>query len=176
MDRDVEERGLTIMVPEAEAFVQSFRAEYDSLNGYDIPAHITINHPFCPKKETESQLEAILADLFAAMPAFQFALTEVRRFPETLYLVPEPDANFRMLINAVSERFPESPPYEGQYEDVVPHLTVAYLEDGQAIEAMAEALEAVAAEALPIAGEVKEVLLMEKIGGVWHERRGFQLQ
>jgi 2'-5' RNA ligase len=176
MNHDVEERALTIMVPEAEAFVRSFRAGYDSLNGFDVPAHITINHPFCPKKEAEPQLEAILVDLFSAMPAFQFALTEVRRFAETLYLAPEPDANFRALINAVTERFPESPPYEGQYEDVVPHLTVAYLEDGQAIEAMALALEAAAAEVLPIAGEVKEVLLIEKIGGVWHERRGFQLK
>jgi len=174
MDYEVEERGLTIMVPEADAFVRSFRARYESLKGHEVPAHITVNHPFCPKKETVPQLEAILVDLFSTIPAFKFALTEVRRFPETLYLAPEPDEAFRALINAVTERFPESPPYEGQYEDIVPHLTVAYLEDGEEIEAMAEALEA-AADVLPITGEINSVQLIEKIAGQWSVRRVFQL-
>lgn len=62
MSHKVEERGLTIMVPEADAFVRSFRSRYDSLQGDEVLAHITVNHPFCPKKETEPRLEAILVD------------------------------------------------------------------------------------------------------------------
>ena len=48
MNNDAEERGLTILVPEAEDFVRAFRAQYDSLAANKIPAHISINHPFCP--------------------------------------------------------------------------------------------------------------------------------
>jgi hypothetical protein len=109
------------------------------------------------------------------MKIFQFALTEVRRFPNALYLAPEPEERFRALIDAVAARFPESPPYEGQYEDVIPHLTVIYLEDGQEIDTTAEALAADADEVLPIVGEVAGVMLLEKIGGEWKKRRLFQL-
>ncbi len=175
MNNDVEERGLTIMVPEAEAFVRSFRAQCDSLAASEIPAHITVNHPFCPAVETESRLEEILADLFSGIAAFKFSLTEARRFPDVLYLALEPEESFRTLIAAVADRFPESPPYEGRFGDVVPHLTVAYLEDAQDIDAMSDALSAAAARALPISGEVASVLLIEKVGGEWQERKSFQL-
>lgn len=175
MNNEVEERGLTILVPEAETFVRSFRAQYDSLSATVIPAHISINHPFCPAAESESRLEEILADLFSGIAAFKFALTEVRRFPEALYLVPEPEERFKELIEAAADRFPESPPYEGRFEDIIPHLTVAYLEDAQEIDAMSDVLFAAAAEVLPISGEITHVQLIEKVGGSWRERRSFRL-
>lgn len=176
MNKDVEERGLTILVPEAEAFVRSFRAQYDSLDAIKIPAHITVNQPFCPAAETESRLEEILVDLFSSIAAFKFTLAEVRRFPGALYLAPEPEERFRALIAAVTACFPESLPYEGQFEDVIPHLTVAYLEDAQEIDAMSAALSAASAEVLPITGKVTSVLLIEKVGGKWRERMSFQLE
>ena len=175
MNNDVEERGLTILVPEAEAFVRSFRAQYDSLATSEIPAHISVNHPFCPAAETEYQLEEILTDLFSGIAAFRFALTEVRRFPEALYLVPEPEERFRALIAAVGSCFPESPPYEGRFEDIIPHLTVAYLEDVQELDGMSDTLIAAAEEVLPIAGEITSVQLIEKGGCEWRESRSFPL-
>ena len=175
MNNDREERGLTILVPEAEEFVRAFRAQYSSLAANKIPAHISINHPFCPAVDKEPRLEEILADFFAGIAAFRFSLTEVRRFPEALYLVPEPEECFSALITAVAERFPESPPYEGQFEDVIPHLTVAYLEDAQEIEAMSDALFTSAAKVLPISAEVNSVQLIEKVDGEWRERHSFPL-
>jgi len=175
MNNDVEERGLTILVPEAEAFVRAFRAQYDSLAASKIPAHISVNHPFCPAAETESRLEEILSDLFSGIAPFKFTLTEVRRFPEALYLVPEPEERFRALIAAVAGHFPESPPYEGRFEDVIPHLTVAYLEDAQEIADMSDTLVAAAEEVLPITGEIASVQLIEKVGGRWRVWRSFQL-
>jgi len=175
MHDEVEERGLTILVPEAEDFVRAFRSQYDSLAANKIPAHISINHPFCPAVGKESRLEEILADLFSGIAAFKFSLTEVRRFPEALYLVPEPEECFSALITAAAERFPESPPYEGRFKNVIPHLTVAYLEDAQEIEAMSDVLSASAAKVLPISAEANGVQLIEKVGGEWRERRSFLL-
>lgn len=175
MNDEVEERGLAILVPEAEDFVRAFRAQYDSLVANEIPAHISINHPFCPAAEKESRLEEILADLFSGITAFRFSLTEVRRFPEALYLAPEPEGCFTALITAVADCFPQSPPYEGRFENIIPHLTVAYLEDTQEIDAMSDALSAAAAKALPLHAEVTNVRLIEKVGGEWRERRSFPL-
>ncbi|HET8601685.1 MAG TPA: 2'-5' RNA ligase family protein, partial [Segeticoccus sp.] len=39
---------------------------------------------------------------------------------------PEPAATFRDLTLALADRFPDCPPYDGQHEDVVPHLTIAH--------------------------------------------------
>lgn len=175
MNNDVEERGLTIMVPEAENFVRSFRAQYDSLDAAEIPAHISVNHPFRPAAEIDARLEEKLTDLFSGIAAFRFAMTKVRRFPDALYLVPEPEERFRAIIAAVADCFPESPPYEGRFEDVIPHLTVAYLEDVQEIDAMSSTLYAAAARALPISGKITRVTLIEKAAGKWRERKSFLL-
>ena len=175
MNSIVEERALVILVPEAEAFVRSFRAKYESLATSDIPAHITINHPFVPVSEPDSRLEEVLADLFSGIAAFQFALTEVRMFPAALYLTPEPEERFKTLIAAIADLFPESPPYEGQFDDVIPHLTVAYLEDSEEINGMNDKLSTLAEGVLPIIGKVTNVNLIEKIDGKWRERTRFYL-
>ena len=47
------------------------------------------------------------------------------RWPNVVYLEPEPDEPFRRLTNALAAAFPDYPPYEGVHEEVVPHLTVA---------------------------------------------------
>ncbi|MEV6013635.1 2'-5' RNA ligase family protein [Streptomyces sp. NPDC051976] len=49
------------------------------------------------------------------------------RFPEVLYLVPAPDRQFRRLTQAIADRWPETPPFGGQFTDVIPHLTIALL-------------------------------------------------
>ena len=175
MDSIVEERGLVILVPEAEAFVRSFRAKYESLAASDSPAHITINHPFAPASEPNSRLEEVLTDLFSGIAAFQFALTEVRMFPTALYLTPEPEERFKTLIAAIADLFPESPPYEGQFDDIIPHLTVAYLEDSEEINGMNDALSTMAEGVLPITGKVTKVNLIERVGGEWRERTSFYL-
>jgi 2'-5' RNA ligase len=175
MKDNVEERALVVLVAEAEMFVRSFRAKYGGMADSDVPAHISINIPFVPALNSDSELDEALSDLFSGMAAFQFTLTEVRRFPAAFYLAPEPEERFRMLITAVMDRFPESPPYEGKFDDVVPHLTVAYLEDAQEINDIGEALSAAAEGVLPISGKVTRVLLIEKVDGKWRERMSFEL-
>ncbi len=175
MSGDVEERALAVFVPQAEAFVRSFRAQHESLAASDIPAHITINIPFVPDLRPDARLDAALTELFHGFPAFPFALTAVGRFPTVLYLTPQPEEEFRRLIAAVSECFPESPPYKGEFADVIPHMTVAYLPDAEALEVMGAALDAAAEEALPIRGTAERVALLEKIDGMWRERKSFRL-
>ena len=45
------------------------------------------------------------------------------------YLAPDPPEPFSRLTEAIVERWPDYPPYEGIHETVIPHLTVAYGDD-----------------------------------------------
>src|SRR5262249_10545663 len=62
----------------------------------------------------------------AAAEPFSFRLVRIERFPEVLYLAPEPAQPFVQLTQAFARRFPDFPPYGGQFSSVVPHLTVAH--------------------------------------------------
>ena len=100
---------------------------------------------------------AAVREAVAAVPAFDLVFRRTRRFgDQVLWLAPEPDAPLRALTAAVWARFPETPPYGGRFDDVVPHLTVT---DGQP----AELMDAAAAQVrpwLPIPARVEAVRLI----------------
>jgi 2'-5' RNA ligase len=76
-----------------------------------------------------------------------------------LYLAPEPDGWFRSLIEKVCAAFPRSAPYGGEFDEVVPHLTVADRADrGQMAQAALE-IERL----LPLDAHVDEMLVMQGI-------------
>ncbi|MDX2834404.1 2'-5' RNA ligase family protein [Streptomyces scabiei] len=88
-----------------------------------------------------------------------------------MYLAPEPDAGFRCLTGAIVERWPEHPPFGGQFDDVVPHLTVAQGQD----EAVVEKIEAVLLAGLPVVAWVSTVDLLVHDGTRWRQRASFPL-
>ena len=104
--------GLVVPVPEAQQ--------------YAVNPHVTLLAPFGSRERVEDvALHAELADLFATVAPFDFALVEVRKFPNGLvYLAPEPADRFRTITYALAARYPDFPPYEGQFVDVIPHLTL----------------------------------------------------
>ena len=119
------ETALLVEVPEAEPFVAEWRAKYDCSAQRGVPAHITILYPFVERERIDDALLDDLRALFAAQAPLEFSLTELRRFPDgTLWLAPDPADLFTKLTEAVVDRYPEYPPYEGIHEEVVPHLTI----------------------------------------------------
>ena len=92
-----------------------------------------------------------------------------------LYLSPEPVETFRQLTEVVTKRFPETPPYGGQFTDVVPHLTVAQVSDPQKLEQVAADFEREAKGRLPVQARVKEIALMDNESGLWKVRVRFPL-
>ncbi len=100
---------------------------------------------------------------------------EVRRWPTVLYLAPSPDTPLRALTQAVVERFPSYPPYEGEFDDVIPHLTVADLENTDQLDAISNRFPQASAGRLPIDVRVGQLWLMVLQGGVWAPRVSFEL-
>ncbi len=118
--------GLIIEVPEAEPAVREPRSRLDGNARLGIPAHITVLFPFAPPAYIDDAVLRRLAGIFAAVPAFEHRLVRTNWFDEdVLWLEPEDDAPFRLLTESVHREFPDYPPFGGQFEDVVPHLTIA---------------------------------------------------
>lgn len=117
--------GLIIEVPEAEPAVRHHRERLDTSAPLGVPAHITVLFPFMPPETIDAAAHTKLAELFANIGRFQFELDRTSWFgDDVLWLAPHDSAPFRALTQQVFRAFPAFPPFEGQFEDVVPHLPI----------------------------------------------------
>lgn len=163
-----------VKVPAAEHLVGDLRHRYDATAAQGVPAHITVLVPFMDPALIGAEVLQRAQQALSRTPAFDFTLREVGRFPETAYLAPEPAAPFIEMTLALAEAFPEFPPYGGEHDSVVPHLSVAH---GSAADADAAAIEL--QSRLIASGAVRaactEVTLMENSSGNWRDMHVFQL-
>lgn len=118
---------LQLPVPALEDWVVSRTRHYDATFVSDDPrfghAHITALGPFDPDPSP-----AVLAEvgrIAARTVAPTVRLARLDQFPDgIIHLRPEPDDALRELTAALVSSFPTFPPYEGRFDDVVPHLTL----------------------------------------------------
>lgn len=169
------EAALVILVPEADALVGSFRELYDPAANLGMPAHITINYPFNAYSNDKPGVLDELGKLFLKYPCFQFCLNKIRSFPGVLYLAPEPEHPFVQLAKAVWEKFPDSPPYDGVHEGIIPHLTFAHIEDRKLNNSVCEEFLAYSKGRLPVCATARVVWLMGLHQGKWGKREAFEL-
>jgi hypothetical protein len=120
--------GIIVPVREAETVVRprAMIAAPELLPADDsVAAHVTLLAPFMPPPSVDRGVLSELAGFFGDVTDFGFRLTAVAEFPDgPVYLTPEPPEVFRRLTAGLHRLFPEFPPYGGQFDDVVPHLTV----------------------------------------------------
>lgn len=169
------ESALVVLVPEAEVLVKPFRDRHEPSAAVGVPAHITCLYPFIAPDEIDSAVLDELRQCFERFLPFDFSLTGARRFPGVLYLSPEPAEPFRELTLAIWDRWPNTPPYGGQYSDIVPHLCVAQIADEPQLDAVAEEFGSASAGKLPIRATAREVALMDNTSGRWQLRTTFGL-
>ena len=106
------------------ARVARVRRRWDRAAAIGVPPHVTILFPFLPPERLDPAVRRELAAIAAAQAAFEVRFASVGRFPDLLYLAPEPPDPFQVLTKACEVRFPDFPPYGGAYDEIVPHLTV----------------------------------------------------
>ena len=136
----------------------------------DVPAHITVLVPFLPLPEIDESVHSWLADSFvdAALDR-EVVFDEVRSFPSVVWLHPEDSAPFVQLTEAIHRRWPECPPYEGQHDEVIPHLTVAHGTDVENL------VQLDLAEDLPLTGAIDAVHLFAWTHGCWSSQARYPL-
>jgi 2'-5' RNA ligase len=165
---------LIVPIPEAEQAVGRWRAALDRAAGWGVPAHVTVLYPFLAPERLDDDVLTAVGEAIASVPSFAADFTHVRWFGDTVaWLAPTPDEPFRALTTAVWRRFPEAAPYEGAFDDVVPHLTFGH---DHPMPALTEAADAIAAS-LPIRAAVGVAHLITGTTqpGSWHTVREFPL-
>jgi hypothetical protein len=172
---ETEESALVILVPEAEDLVGKYRIQYDHAASQGVPAHITLLWPFISPTEITIEDHKKLTKLFSVFPCFDFALLELKRFPQVLYLAPSPTEKIVGLVRAIFLTFPMYPPYGGLFADINPHLTIAQSENNQLLEKLQEEIGVEAKPILPIYKKVSTVSLLEKRGDLWTNTTNFPL-
>ena len=158
-------------VAEAEGLVGSLRKEHDPSAAAGVPAHVTVMVPFLPPSELDAGVISELRTMLAATEPFAFRLSTVGWFARSvLYLAPEPSEPFVELTELVIRQFGTAP-YDGEYDSIVPHLTVAHASDGVELSPLADRLTV----GLPLDCRAEEVWLMESDALVWQRRQQFTL-
>jgi 2'-5' RNA ligase len=127
----------------------------------NLPPHVTVLVP------SPGEVAAI-AEALAPFEAFDVTFARLDRFPEILWLAPEPREPFVAMTEAMVARFPDYPPYGGIHERIVPHLTLAQAE----LEETAARVEPL----LPLHSRVETVVLYEHVDAdSWREIHTFGL-
>jgi 2'-5' RNA ligase len=155
-----------IPVPEADAVVGRWRLAHDPVGTAGVPAHITLVVPWLhPDSIRQADLDALDAEL-ADVKAFDFDLARVEWFGRrVLWAAPEPGQPFLDLTNRLAARF-GTPPWQNEFDEVVPHLTVAHASDEVQLDRVARELAA----RLPLHCRAEEVWVMAGSGGSWELR------
>lgn len=141
--------------PGLEPLVGPYRRRLDRAAGWGVPPHVTVLYPFVVPPVSDDVIQR-LRNALADVPAFDCTFMRVEWFgDDVVWLAPEPDEPFRRMTDAVWRAFPDHPPYEGRFDDVVPHLTVGHHD----LPAMRDAAEAITGS-LPMTARADRVWVM----------------
>lgn len=165
---------LIVEIPEAEAVVGPHRRRLDSSAALGVPAHVTVLYPFAPATRVDDPLLDTLTALFARCPAFDYRFARTDWFgDEVLWLAPEDPAPFAVVSDAAWAAFPQYPPYGGEFDEVVHHLTVADCGEPGAM----RAAEADVVPRLPVSGRAAAVTMLRRraAGERWERLTRFAL-
>lgn len=131
--------------------------------------HMTLLDPFVPSFALDAGVFEGIREVLMDFEPFDYQLVGVERFPDVLYLAPEPAEPFVAMTEALWRRFPEYPPYGGAFADIVPHVTLSL---GREPAGLAEHV----LERLPVRDRVEDVeLRMEDTAGEWGIAERFAL-
>jgi 2'-5' RNA ligase len=121
--------------------------------------------PWVPPEQIKHDHFEELEELLGRLSPFDYSLAAVRWFGRrVLWLAPSPAAPFKHLTTLLAEHF-ETPPWQGEFPEVVPHLTVGLA--GEAGDSsLSEAAKDLASK-LPLRCRASQVDVMVGDGADW---------
>ena len=162
MDED-QRTGLVLLTPALEDVVDRWRRQYDPVRAYGMPAHVTVLYPWLPYDVISSDDRAGLVALCASTSTIEMTFTQFGTFAETLWLDPQPSRPIIELINRIAARWPDYPPFAGEFADVVPHMTLADRCDPASVTDVIADVE----PQLPVVERVPALTLMRLVDNRW---------
>jgi 2'-5' RNA ligase len=164
------ETALVVVLPELEPLIGGLRRRYTGDGARGMPPHVTLIYPFWDTSAVEERLESV-ARVLGAFAPFEIELCETARFPDLVYLRPQPSAPFVAMTEALAEAFPEFAPYGGEFDEIVPHATVA-----QGDEKTLAAVEKELVRQLPVKTRCERAWLVEHTPAGWRRHTAFPLE
>jgi 2'-5' RNA ligase len=161
---------LVVLLPELEALLGDWRRRYTGDGPRGMPPHATLIFPFADSSKVDDLLQCV-GKVFAGFAPFETSVGETARFPGLLYLRPEPAEHFVAITEALVQTFPEFPPYGGEFDEIIPHVTVA-----QADEEVLAAVERELMAQLPVTIRIERAWLVEDTPAGWRRHTAFALE
>jgi 2'-5' RNA ligase len=162
------ETAVVVLFPELEPLIGELRRRRTDDGARGMPPHATLIYPFADSGLVGDLLAGIRREVSGFAP-FEVRFPELARFPQTLYLRPEPQEPFIAMTWALEIAFPEFPPYGGEFDETVPHVTIAHGDDAL--------LRAIEGELAPprLTLLVESAWLVEDTPAGWHRHTAFAL-
>lgn len=146
-----------------------YRTSAPEIVGIGVPLHVTLLYPWVAPGDVDTALPT-LRSVLARHEEFAFTFTEVRTFDSgVVWLAPEPPERFATLTAAINGAFPDFPPYGGAHETVIPHCTLADVDEGRLRMVLAQ-VKPLVAPLLPRLHHVDHAtVLAQRPDGYWRE-------
>lgn len=165
---------LAVPVPALDAYVrartQHYDADYLAADPQFGQAHVTLLAPW--QREPTAADRQIVADLCAAAEPFEYGLAELGVFADGIvHLLADPADRFAAMTRELRRKFPGNVPYDGQFDHLVPHVTLDALGPGVDTESVRSSL----GELVPLRCRAELVQLQWWQAGRCHVQQTWQL-
>ena len=157
---------VVVPVPSAEEGLARWRQRFDPSGRLGMPAHITLLSPFLDPDQLTPAVLSRLRQLCGQRASIRVEFKRLGRFPDTLYLDPDPAAPFRELTETISGEWPSHQPYGGAFAEIIPHLTVAHGVEADVLRDIERELRS----RLPIVAQLDAAELFWFDGDRWQSR------
>ena len=150
----------------------------DCLEAKGIPPHVTLLYPWRTPPLRGRDMDAVRAAI-ANCTAFAITFSGIGRFPRkrVLYLKIRDNAPLRKLMHVIYGAFPDTPPYRGEHQEVIPHLTIATADSDLALDHLEQEMRFRLEAHLPMSAEVQSVTVAQRnLNGIWSNVAEFPLR
>jgi len=164
------ESAIDVCLPELADLLDRWRVPTVGVAAKGVPPHISLLYPWRPAPLQPSDIGEAAAAI-AGIPPFTMTLRQLGRFPGVLYLRPEPDDSPRTLMRRLTAAFPDTLPYRGQFNDPMPHLTVAKAESEEELDRLEAEVATQLDSYLPLTLTIQSLAIEEEgSDGMWSVR------
>jgi protein-tyrosine phosphatase len=164
---DIEHKSVIFIdVPEAEEILKHIKLKFNEIDPIpnNGPAHITIQFPWIPPNIIEQDDMEKVRNIFSKMKPFDYSMKHSWFGKEVLILIPEDPKPFIEMTKSILEEWPDYPYYGGDYDEIEPHITLAYGEYNNL-----KMIEKEIQEKLPIKAICSEIIISVGVPGQMKE-------
>ena len=155
---DERESAIVVELPELDAVLDEHRWALDPSRRWGMPAHLTVLYRFVHPANVDGDTLARVVEAATRVNSFEVEFGDFGWFADrVVWLAPSNPDPFKNLIRQVTNAFPECPPYGGEFDEVIPHVTIG---EGKAADLLRVAMDAIR-PSLPLKASVTSLSLME---------------